>query len=88
MGTFAKTILRGGLYRHWQSRDDIPTLYMNTLPSIGALVRRIEPPTYGLATVAEVDDSGSHVCYMITYSEGGDGWWPGDCLEVVPAAEV
>jgi hypothetical protein len=61
---------------------------MNKLPTIGALVRRIERPTYGLATVAEVDCSGPCVCYLITYAEGGQGWWPGDCLEVIPSEET
>jgi hypothetical protein len=61
---------------------------MNTLPTIGALVRRIEPPSYGLATVEAVDDSGTDVCYLITYAEGGQGWWPGDCLEVIPSEET
>jgi hypothetical protein len=61
---------------------------MNTLPTIGALVRRLEPPTYGLATVAEVDDSGADVSYLITYAEGGQGWWPGDCLELIPSEEA
>ena len=60
---------------------------MNDLPNIGALVRRIEAPTYGLATVVEVDDIGTDVCYLIEYAEGGGGWWPGECLEVVPAEE-
>jgi hypothetical protein len=51
-------------------------------------VRRIEPPTYGLATVAAVDGSGPDACYLITYAEGGHGWWPGDCLEVIPSEET
>jgi hypothetical protein len=61
---------------------------MNDLPSISDVVRRIEPPTHGLATVAAVVDSGPYVCYLIDYAEGGDGWWPGGCLEVVPAEEL
>ena len=55
---------------------------------VGALVRRIEPPTYGLATVAAVDDSTDPPCYLIEYAEGGNGWWPGDCLEPAPAGKV
>lgn len=53
---------------------------MNPRHNIGALVRRIEPPTHGLATVAAVDTSGTDVCYLITYAEGGQGWWPLDCI--------
>jgi hypothetical protein len=88
MGTFAKSILRGSRNRHRESRDDISTLSMNDLISISALVRRIEPPTYGLATVAEVYNSGPYVYYLITYAEGGQGWWPGDCLEIIPSEET
>ena len=61
---------------------------MNTLLTVGALVRRIESPTYGLATVAEVDESSPDACYLITYAEGGQGWWPGDCLDVIPSEEA
>jgi len=61
---------------------------MNTLPIVGALVRRIESPSYGLATVAEVDDSGHDVYFLIDYAEGGDGWWPGYCFEVVSAEDL
>ena len=60
---------------------------MNNLLAIGALVRRIEYPARGLATVAGVDDSGPYVCFLITYAEGGYGWWPGDCLEIIPSEE-
>jgi len=61
---------------------------MNNLLAINVMVRRIEPPTYGLATVAAVDDSGTDVCYLIIYAEGGYGWWPGDCIEVIPSTEA
>ena len=50
--------------------------------TVGALVRRIEPPTNGLATVAAVDDSGEVPCYLIEYAEGGEGWWSAEQVEV------
>jgi hypothetical protein len=48
--------------------------------NIGALVRRIEPPINGLATVAAVDAETSPPCILLTYAEGGEGWWPLDCI--------
>jgi hypothetical protein len=54
------------------------------LPQIGATVRRIEPPTDGLATVIAVDAASEIVCVCLAYAEGGEGWWPLDCLSLEP----
>jgi len=43
-------------------------------------VRRIEPPTNGPATVAAIDADNDPPCYLLTYAEGGEGWWPLDCI--------
>jgi hypothetical protein len=48
--------------------------------AIGALVRRIEPPTNGPSTVAAVDLSNDPPSVLLTYAEGGEGWWPLDCI--------
>jgi len=53
------------------------------LPQIGATVRRIEPPTNGLATVCEVQRNGDDYSIGINYAEGGQAWWPLECLEIV-----
>jgi hypothetical protein len=54
-------------------------------PQIGATVRRIEPPTNGLATVIAVDAAASEdISVCVAYAEGGEGWWPLDCLSLEP----
>jgi hypothetical protein len=55
------------------------------LPQIGATVRRIEPPSNGLATVTAIDAADTeNVCVCLAYAEGGEGWWPLDCLSLEP----
>ena len=53
-------------------------------PQIGATVRRIEPPTNGLATVIDIDATAEDVCVCLSYAEGGNGWWPLDYLSLEP----
>lgn len=45
----------------------------------GDRVRRIEDREVTDATVIEVDGENVH----IAYDEGGDGWWPIECLEPI-----
>lgn len=43
----------------------------------GDIVERMEDRTDVLAEVLVVDEYGS---VLIAYVEGGQGWWPSDCL--------
>ena len=45
----------------------------------GTRVQRIEDRPQTFATVVEVDESGA---ILISYDEGGEGWWPPECLEL------
>ncbi len=54
---------------------------MIKLLTVGTLVRRIEPPTNGPATVAAIDTGSDPPCYLLTYAEGGEGWWAADQIE-------
>ncbi len=49
--------------------------------SIGDRVNRIEDRPITSATVKEVMNDGQNV--LITYDEGGEGWWPSNCLELI-----
>jgi hypothetical protein len=53
---------------------------MIELLNVGALVRRIEPPANGPATVVEIDGSNDPPFYLLAYADGGEGWWPADCI--------
>jgi hypothetical protein len=53
---------------------------MSEAPPIGATVYRLEAPTYGAAVVAEIEASCDPPCLLLTYAEGGQGWWPLDCI--------
>lgn len=44
---------------------------------IGARVRRVEEHSVTGATVLAVDEGGF---ILIAYDEGGEGWWPPECL--------
>lgn len=51
--------------------------------NINDRVNRIEDRSATGATVLAVDGATGSV--LIAYDEGGQGWWPADCLEVTPS---
>lgn len=60
---------------------------MNTVPSVGTTVRRLEQPNDGLATVAMIEEATIPPYVLLRYEEGGDGWWPIDCIEETTTTE-
>lgn len=50
----------------------------------GIKVHRLEMREQVLATVIETNESG---VVLIEYEEGGQGWWPIECLTVAVADE-
>lgn len=86
LGAISEYVLRCFNLRHWQSRDDFFCIPMNTIPPIGATVRRIELPSNGLAVVAAVDNSGLEPMLLLTYPDGKQGWWSLDSVEAAAAA--
>lgn len=51
--------------------------------NINDRVNRIEDRPVTGATVLNVDVATNSI--LIAYDEGGQGWWPADCLEVTPS---
>jgi hypothetical protein len=47
----------------------------------GSRVQRIEDRPQVLATVVSIDEGGA---LLLEYDEGGQGWWPAECLEPAP----
>jgi hypothetical protein len=56
---------------------------MNPPIALGSTVRRIEPPTNGLARVTGVVSGLHQVDYELEYAEDGSGWWPASSIELV-----